>query len=130
MRPRALLIPTAAALLALAQLAGCSKDPNAGLTPREIKERYARILLEGSSHGMSVVTAERVDPTTLELFDVRLDDGKRLLHADRAEILVSVELGSVALRLHGVVTASEETGNLVEIPGFTTDPIKIAMLND
>ena len=130
MRARLLLIPTAAALLALSQLAACAKDPNAGLTPREIKERYARLLLDGSSHGMSVVTADRVDPTTLELFDIRLDDGKRLLHADRAEILVSAELSSVSLRLYGVVTASEETGNLVEIPGFTTDPVKIAMLDD
>jgi len=130
MRARTFLIPTAAALLVFSQIAGCAKDPNAGLTPREIKERYARMLLEGSAHGMSVVSAQRVDPSTLELFDIRLDDGKRLLHADRAEILVSTELKSVSLRLYGVVTASEETGDLVEIPGFTTDPVKIAMLDD
>ena len=118
-------------LLAVAlTLAACSKDPNAGLTPREIKERYARLLLDGAAHGMSVVKAERVDPSTLELYDVRLEDGKRYLHADRAEILVSPELGAVSLRLYGVVTADESSGVLTEIPGFTTAPITIASLSD
>lgn len=125
MRTRRLAI-----LLAALALASCSKDPNAGLTPREIKERYARLLLDGAAHGMSVVTAERVDPSTLDLYNIRLDDGKRYLHADRAEILVSTELASVSLRLHGVVTADEESGVLTEIDGFTTKPIKIASLKD
>ncbi len=126
MRALRFLIPLALAL----PLAACAEDPNAGLTPREIKERYARILLDGSAHGMSVVTADRVDPSTLELFDVRLEDGQRYLHADRAEILVSTELGTVSLRLYGVVTASEESGTLTEIPGFTTNPVKIASLSE
>lgn len=126
MRALRFLIPLALAL----PLTACAEDPNAGLTPREIKERYARILIDGSAHGMSVVTADRVDPSTLELFDVRLEDGKRYLHADRAEILVSTEFGTVSLRLYGVVTASEESGTLTEIPGFTTEPVKIASLSD
>ena len=77
---------------------------------------------------MSVVTAERVDPKTLELHNIRLEDGQRYLHADRGEILVSTELGSISLRLYGVVSADPETGRLVEIEGFTTDPVKIASL--
>ncbi len=123
LRPLILLAATLA-------LTACAKDPNAGLTPREIKERYARLLLDGAAHGMSVVTAERVDPATLELYNVRLEDGKRYLHADRAEILVSTELGAVSLRLYGVVTADESSGVLTELPGFTTQPITIASLRD
>jgi hypothetical protein len=109
-------------------LAGCGRDPNAGLTPREVRERYARMLLDGVAHGMSVVKAESVDPATLELRDVRLENGRQYLHADRAEILVSTELGAVSLRLYGVVTADPESGRLVEIEGFTTEPIEIASL--
>jgi len=114
--------------LALALLTACGEDPNAGLSPREIKERYARLFLDGAAHGMSVVTAERVDPQTLELHNIRLEDGQRYLHADRGEILVSTELGSISLRLYGVVSADPKTGRLVEIEGFTTDPVKIASL--
>lgn len=115
-------------ILTLLSLSGCGRDPNAGLTPREVRERYARMLLEGVSHGMSVVKAESVDAATLELRDVRLENGQQYLHADRAEILVSTELGAVSLRLYGVVTADPESGRLVEIEGFTTEPIEIASL--
>lgn len=126
--PRCRYALTAPLLAAVFALGGCAPDPNAGLTPREIKERYARMLLEGASEGMSVVKAERVDPATLELFDIRLEDGRRYLHADRAEILVSTELGAVSLRLFDVVTADEETGRMIAIEGFTTTPTKIASL--
>ena len=114
-------------LLALA-LIGCGSDPNAGLTPREVRERYARMLLDGVAHGMSVVTAESVDPETLELRNVRLENGQQYLHADRAEILVSTELSAVSLRLYGVVTADPKSGRLVSIEGFTTEPVAIASL--
>ncbi len=87
------------------------------------------MLIEGTAHGMSVVTAGRVDPQTLDLYDIRLDDGENYLHADRPEILVSTELGAVSLRLYGVVTAAPETGKLIEIEGFTTNPVKIASLD-
>jgi hypothetical protein len=120
----------AIALITIAAIAvsGCGRDPNAGLTPREVKERYARLLLDGVAHGMSVVTAESVDPATLELRNVRLEDGQHYLHADRAEILVSTELEAVSLRLYGVVTADPESGRLVAIEGFTTEPVEIASL--
>lgn len=122
------LFPISILLTAALVLGACAKDPNSGLTPREIKERYARMLLDGTAHGMSVVTADRVDPQTLDLYDVRLEDGQNYLHADRAEILVSTELGAVSLRLYGVVTAAPDTGKLIELEGFTTDPISIASL--
>jgi len=123
-RWRTIALITTASLL----LVGCGRDPNAGLTPREVKERYARMLLDGVAHGMSVVTAESVDPATLELRNVRLENGQQFLHADHAEILVSTELGAVSLRLYGVVTADPETGRLVAIEGFTTEPMQIASL--
>jgi len=132
MRGRAGMLAVWAAIVALAitALPGCGEDPNAGLSPREIKERYARLFLDGAAHGMSVVTAERVDPKTLELHNIRLEDGRHYLHADRGEILVSTELRSISLRLYGVVSADPESGRLIEIPGFTTDPVKIASLGD
>ena len=110
----------AAALLGAPLLTGCAEDPNAGLSSRQIKERYARLLLDGVAHGMYVITADRADTATLDLFDVRLENGQTYLHADRAEILVSTELGAISLRLYGVVTADPETGKLISIDGFTT----------
>lgn len=115
-------------LILVSAVTGCAKDPNAGLSSREVKERYARLLIDGFSHEMYVVKAERADPATLELFNIRLDDGTHYLHADRAEILVSTELGAVSLRLYGVVTADPDTGELHEIKGFTTEPTRIASL--
>ena len=115
-------------LILVSATAGCAKDPNAGLSAREVKERYARLLINGFSHGMYVVKAERADPSTLELFNIRLDDGTHYLHADRAEILVSTELEAVSLRLYGVVTADPDTGELRELDGFTTEPTRIAAL--
>lgn len=111
----------AAVVLAVA-LAGCDRRTRSA---QDIREEYAQQLVEGAATGFMVIKADRYDPDTGMLHDVRLEDGERMLHAARAEILVSTEMQTVSLRLIDVVGADETTGAVIALEGMTTEPAKI-----
>ncbi len=113
----------ALASIPVAALAGCGGEHQ--MTERDIRERFAIALRDGAASGMTEVSAKSIDPETLDLIDVRVYDGSHIMHADRAEILISPDGRTVSLRLHGVVGANTEEGRLMELPGFTTDPVKL-----
>lgn len=105
------------AVIGALALAGCESDE---FTVREVKERYALMLRDGASAGMMVIKAERVDPDTLDLINIRIEDGSRILHAERAELLVDPGDRSIALRLSDVVATATDGGSLRRFPEMTT----------
>lgn len=111
--------------LAALSAAGCDRQPDR--TALDVKRDYATRISEGMEFGLSgTIRAGRVDPATYELFDVRLEDAdRRILHADRAEVIVNPNANTVMLRLFGVVSADSETGQLTEIAGLSTDEVKL-----
>jgi hypothetical protein len=119
----------AAAVIGIA-LSGCGRGQ--ARTAQDIREEYALQLVEGAASGFMVIKADRYDPATGMLHDVRLEDGERMLHAARAEILVSTEMQTVSLRLIDVVGADETTGAVISLEGLTTEPapIRVGQGND
>lgn len=103
--------------------AGCGRGP--ALSADELRDDYARQLVKGVSGGFTVIKAARYDAATGMLHDVRIDDGERMIHAQRAEILVSTEKQTVSLRLHDVVGADETTGAWIDLEGLTTEPVRV-----
>lgn len=103
-------------------VAGCSGEPMAS---GDIRDRYAMAFVDGFWVGYKFIQASEYDPVTGDLIDVRVEDGTRIIHADRAQILIDETAQTVALRLVGIVGADPETGSLIEIPEFTTEPGKI-----
>jgi len=69
---------------------------------------YALAMIDGFSVGYWTVKAASVDPKTLDLIDLTLEDGQRILHADRAEILINESSGTAALRLIGLVALGHD----------------------
>ena len=112
-----------AALLLAGALTGCGRGQ--ARTAQDIREEYALQLVEGAANRFTVIKAERYDPATGMLHDVRIEDGERMLHAARAEILVSTEMQTVSLRLIDVVGADETTGAVISLEGLTTDPAPV-----
>jgi len=111
---------------ALALASGCDGVwGGAALSERDLRERYAMQLLEGAGVGFTVITAERYDPATGMLHDIRIEDGERMIHADRAELIISVERQTVSLRLHDVVGADHTTGAIISLDDMTTDPAPV-----
>ncbi|MHC4976459.1 MAG: hypothetical protein ACYTF7_07615 [Planctomycetota bacterium] len=106
----------------LVAIAGCGEKPQAA---GDLKDRYAMAFVDGFWVGYKFVKANDFDPATKDLIDVRIEDGTSIIHADRAEILIDEVKQTVALRLHGIVGADPETGSLIEIEEFTTEPGKI-----
>ncbi len=94
-------------------------------TVREVKEDFAIAMLEGFSEGFLDIKAQSYDKETLELIDVSLYDGQRMMHADRAEIVVDPETNTAMIRMIGVVGVNTEGGTLTEMPGFITDKIRL-----
>jgi len=115
------LLLLCAAALSL-PLAACERER---ATERQIKERVAIALRDGAASGMTVIDAREIDPETLELIDVRIEDGQRILAADRAEILVDPVENTVSLRLEGVVGADTEGGVLRPLPSMTTRAFRL-----
>lgn len=116
----------AAAVVTMAGVLACAGcDRTESVSVEELRLRMALRLLEGASVGFADVKAGRCDPDTLELFDVQLDDGKSLVHAERAEILISTERQTVSLRLHGVTGAGADVGRIVTLDGLTTEPARL-----
>jgi len=95
------------------------------MSVREVKERYALMLRDGAAAGMTVITVSEVDPETLELIDVRLEDGKRILQAERGELIVDRDERSIALRLTDVVATNTDGGELRTFPGMTAGPFPL-----
>ncbi|MFG0276302.1 MAG: hypothetical protein ACF8QF_14735 [Phycisphaerales bacterium] len=108
---------------ALALLTACSRGE--ARSAQDIRETYARQLVEGAASGFTVIKADRYDAATGMLHDIRIEDGERIIHAERAEILVSTEMQTVSLRLYEVVGADETTGAFIDLEGLTTDPAPI-----
>lgn len=102
---------------------GCSRS--APRSESDIREQFALRLVEGAASGFMVIKAARYDAATGMLHDVRIEDGERIMHAARAEILVSVEMQTVSLRLHDVVGADETTGAFIALEGLTTEPTPV-----
>ena len=107
----------------LVLVASCGRQP--ALSASDIREKYAQQLLAGAASGFTVIKAGRYDAATGMLFDVRIADGERMIHAERAEILVSTEMQTVSLRLYEVVGADETSGAFIDLEGLTTDPAPI-----
>ena len=111
--------------LAVVVVSGCSRE--SAMSAEDVRDRYALRLLEGFTVGYMVIKAERVDPKTKDVYGLRIEDGQRILHAERAEILVSTEMGTVSLRLHGLVGADPETGSMIYLERVTTAPSKVRL---
>lgn len=123
------MVIIACAVVTALAVAGCSEKRTSA---RELRERYALAMLDGFSVGYWTVKADSVDPKTLDLIDLTLEDGQRILHADRAEILINEANGTAALRLIGLVGADPETGSLIALDELTTDstPVPVSSAND
>jgi len=104
-------------------LSGCERPRT--MTVEELKQEYAAMILEGGSQRFTVIKAGGYDPATYDLLDVRVEDGTRMIHAERAEILVDVDSGSISLRLIDVVGTNTKNGELISLPGLTTERIKL-----
>jgi hypothetical protein len=111
--------------VAVAVASGCSRE--SAMSAEDVRDTYALRLLEGFTVGYMVIKAERVDPQTKDVYGLRIEDGQRILHAERAEILVSTEMGTVSLRLHGLVGADPETGSMIYLERVTTAPSKVRL---
>jgi hypothetical protein len=116
-----LFIGGCAIVIALSAV-GCGEKKS---TAQELRDRYTLAMLDGFSVKYWTVKADRVDPETLDLLDITLEDGQRIIHADRAEVLINEINGTAALRLHGVVGADPETGTLFSLDLVTTDPTPV-----
>lgn len=117
--PCAAIILVAAMLLGLP---GCGGEPR---TADEVKSEYTRKLLQGHTVGYAEIRADRADPQTYELFDIRIEDGERIIHADRGRVVVNAETGEISLRLSGVVGADSESGALVSFDDLRTGGAKL-----
>lgn len=109
--------------LALTVFAGGCRQPR---TAQEIQREYALKILGGFSVGYSDVRAERADPATNILYNLTLQTGDTLIHADSAEILVDASHDSISLQLRGVVGADAKTGLVTPMEDLRTKPFKLA----
>ncbi|RMH23679.1 MAG: hypothetical protein D6693_11030 [Planctomycetota bacterium] len=95
-------------------------------TVEEVQAEYATKILEGFSVGYSDITAERVDPRTHTLYNLTVQSGDTLIHADSAVLVVDPAKGTIALRLRGVVGADAQTGVVMTLDDLSTKGFKIA----
>ncbi len=104
-------------------LVGCGSEPQ---TAQEIRREYAMRILDGFSIKYFDISAARADPSTFTLYDLTLQDGNSIFHADEAWILVDEKTRTVSLQLKGVVGADAVTGQLVSMDDLNSGPIKLA----
>ncbi len=96
--------------LLLGTLSGCDSRPQQ--SARDVKTAFAvRARDNEIPFGTSgTLKAGRIDLKTLQLLDVRFDNGDALLmHAERAEIIVSVEKDTMMLRFFNVLAVMPES---------------------
>lgn len=104
-------------------LAGCGSKAK---TVEEVRREYALKLLEGFSIGYYDIRASRADPNTDTLYDLTLQDGDTLIHADEARIVVDAKTRSVSLELKGVVGADAKTGRVMKLDDLNSGAVKLA----
>lgn len=114
-----------AVVVAACGLAACGERESKSVL--EVRRHYAGAFREGVDVGLSGhIIARAVDPDTLDLIDLHIDEGMdRLIHADRAEILVDPASNTMRLRLHGVTNADVSVGLIVDEGVITTDAVKL-----
>ncbi len=95
-------------------------------TAEQFKRDYALKILEGFSVGYYDIRAERADPNSYVLYDLSLQSGEALIHADSAHIIVDARDNTIALKLIGVTGADAKSGALIELHDLRTDGVKIA----
>ena len=109
-------------LTGILTVSGCGSEP---VGASDLRDRYATAFMDGFWVGYKYIKAGDIDSETKDLLDLRIEDGTTLIHADRATILIDTEKQTVSLQLYGIVGADPETGSLIEISEFTTEPNKI-----
>lgn len=121
---RWLALVTAALAVALGLgAAGCARK--APLTLDQIKARYAQRLAQGVQVGMTYVEADRVDPRTHDLINVRIEGKGGVFAAKRGQLLIDTVEQTVQLRLVDVVGALENETAVIDLGTLTTEPIPL-----
>ena len=107
-------------------IGGCGESSEA-MTASEVRQRYAQRFLEGVDYGLSGrITARAIDPDTNDLLDVNIEEvDKRILHADRGELIIDTRTDTLSIRLVGVTSADTETGLLDTKPMVLTEAIDL-----
>lgn len=110
----------------LALLSGCGKSREP-MSAAEVRTMYGEYFVYGIDYGLhGRIKARAIDPQTGDLLDVQIEEiDKRILHADRGEIVVNAATDSLTIRLVGVTAADIETGQLTTAPMFLTEEIPL-----
>jgi len=111
-----------ALLSTIVALVGC--DNSTPKTTAEIKALYAEQFAQGAHMGMTYIEADRVDPKTHDLINVRIESLHSLYAADRGVIIVNPIDKTIHIRLLGVVGAGDD-GMLVDLGDISTPPTKL-----
>ena len=123
---------SAACVLLVACVSGCEKRPQARAS--DVKRDFAaRARDHEIPFGTSgTLKAGDIDLKTMQLLDVRFDNGDDLLiHAERAEIIVSVDKDTMMLRFFNVTAVMPESekglgdGMIREEPVLESTPWKL-----
>lgn len=116
----------ALACIASLPLVGCA-DSGEAQTVEQVRQRYAEQFVSGMDYGLSGrIKARAIDPATNDLLDVSIEEiDKRILHADRGEIIVDPVANTISIRLIGVTSADVESGVLDTAPMYLTEAIKL-----
>ena len=120
----------AIAILVAASIAGCSeRAANDPAAPAQTTVALGQAMVEGFEYLAMHVKAERFDPVTRELHDVRVVGRDGALHAARAVIVIDPATETITLELHDVVTADtgneNEPGTLRQFDRIVLDPVPL-----
>lgn len=127
------IVGFAALVVITAVLSGCgngSSSASRGETVAEIKAGIAHALVAGKEYQAMRVEAERFDPVTQELHNIRVTGPRGLLHAERASIEIDLDSRMMTLRLVDVVIADaqskgDEAGVVMMFKELVLDPVSI-----
>ncbi|MBL1218769.1 MAG: hypothetical protein D8M59_14905 [Planctomycetes bacterium] len=130
---RCLAVVPALVCLTLVFCAGCGSDADSPKTVSEVAASLAKAMVGGFDYNGRHVSAERFDPLTSELFEVRVSGGDQVLFASRARIRVDTGRNVMWLELSGVTVARpDETGNGGGLwwtsDSMTLDPVSLGDL--
>lgn len=123
MRARLVSIST----LALALTLGGCGSKHEPMTAQQVRAKYAQHFVDGVDYGLSGrIKARAIDPETNDLLDVTIEEiDKRMLHADRGELIVDSRANTLSIRLVGVTSADIESGVLDTSPMYLTEAIEL-----
>lgn len=124
-RVRRLGVWVGVALIGAGALASC--EGKALRTEGQVVEDFAQRVLDGVDFGLSGhIEADKWDPDARMFTGVRIDGSdSQVASAERAEVIVNSYDATVVLRLHNVVFADSESGELVSRDVLVMDPIKL-----